>query len=238
MVTRVEDARFEQGEWVSGLRKVLAKVKPDVKLEPKKTALFIVDVQKGFCLPDFAPSLQTLKEIAPEDYSYFQERMKVLVPNLQRLQDFFRRNNLEVVQCVTHSRTEDGRDTDRSLGIHFPPGAPEAEVIDELKPRPNELLFTKTPSGMFGEHNTYYVLRRMGIEYLVFGGMLTDACVLATVKAAVDLFGADRIVVVEDCCAAFNEGDHISGIRVMGNTAAIGSTDTVIRHISEQLELG
>jgi len=235
MVMRVADSRYEEGEWVSDLHKVLVKEKPEIKLEPKKTALFIVDVQKGFCLPD-ALALQGLREKLPDNYRYFMNRLKIVVPNLQRLQDFFRRNKLEVIQCVIASRTLDGRDTDRSLGIHFPPGSQEAEVLDELKPEPNELVLTKTSSSMFAGYDTPYVLARMGIEYLVFGGTATNVCVQGTVTSAVDLFGTLKIVVVEDCCAAKSERDHVGAIRHMGSTATIASTESVINHLMQQLK--
>jgi nicotinamidase-related amidase len=89
---------------------------------------------------------------------------------------------------------------------------------------------------MFTGYDTPYVLARMGIEFLVFGGCVTDGCVQSTVTSAVDLFGAQKIVVVEDCCAAFSERDHIGAIRHMGSAATIASTDSVIKHLMQQLE--
>jgi len=103
------------------------------------------------------------------------EHLKLVVPNLQRLQTFFRKNNLEVVQCVTASFTRDGRDTDRSLGLPvIPHNSKWAEVLDELKPEPNELLLVKQTAGMFSGTNAYYVLKHMEIDYLAFGDMVSD----------------------------------------------------------------
>jgi nicotinamidase-related amidase len=238
MAVDIADPRYRQYRWVSSVSRLFAAAMPKTVLEPKRTALFIVDMQNENCLPD-AGMMTALKDVAPEDFDYYMKRLKIVVPNLQKLQSFFRTNGLEVVQCVTAPLTEDARDTWwHMLGYTLPPDSEGTKVIDELAPEPNELVLTKSTAGMFTGHNAYEVLRNMGINHLVFGGMATDTCVLATATAAGDLFGPPNIVIVEDACATFSEQDHVAGIRQMGNYKHISSTDTVIRHLTEQLEGG
>jgi nicotinamidase-related amidase len=236
MAASLADSRYEKDEWLSTYGKIIrAKPGPEVRFEPAKTALFIVDVQKGFCFPECDPDLPVMKEIAPEDYRYFVERQKIVVSNLQKLQSFFRENGLEVVQCVAASVTLDGRDRRKGSGVNIAPGSKEAEVLDELTPKPDEVLLTKTRASMFTGYNTYFMLENMGIEYLVFGGLLTDQCVQATVTSALDLLGGQRIAVVEDCCIAYSERDHVGAIRHMGTSATIASTASVINHLTDLL---
>ena len=239
MVVSVSDDRYKKRKWVSVATQLLEQVKPEIVLEPLKTALFIIDMQKGCCLPN-SFRCKKLEELAPEAFSYYMQRLKVVVPNLRKLQAFFRDNGLEVVQCVVESLTQDGRDRlppDKALEIHRPPNSEEAEVLDELKPLPDEIVFTKTTSGMFTPYNsTYHILRSMGIEHLVFGGCITEGCVESTVRAAFDLFGYTNVL-VEDCCATFSGDDvHVAAIRAMGSAyAEISSTNSVISHLTQQL---
>jgi nicotinamidase-related amidase len=238
MVAKVGDNRYNEGKWSSSIYKFAAKLpKPEIILEPDKTALFIIDMQKGFYLPD-SDTLKVIKAESPADYHYFIERLKIVVSNLKKLQDFFRKNNLEIIQCRVCSLTQDGRDRlapDKTLGIHFPPGSKGAELLDELKPEADEIVLSKTTASMFTPYSTCDILRSMGIEHLVFGGCITEGCVESTVRTALDHFGWANVV-VEDCCASFNEDHHVASIRAMGFAfAEIASTQSVIYHLTEQI---
>ncbi len=75
-----------------------------------------------------------------------------------------------------------------------------AEVIDALAPLDNEIVIPKTSSSLFNSTNFEYVLRNLGVEYLMVMGMITDQCVETTIRD-----GCDRgflMTVVEDACAA------------------------------------
>jgi hypothetical protein len=94
-----------------------------------------------------------------------------------------------VIFTVIESLTPDGRD--RSLDhkisrLHFPKGSWEAEVIPELAPVGDEIVIPKTASGIFNATNVEYVLRNLGIEYLVVYGIMTDQCIESTVRDAAD----------------------------------------------------
>jgi ureidoacrylate peracid hydrolase len=238
LAIELADPRYEEDKWTSSQHKIRVGIIPKVSLIPHKTALLIVDMQKAYCVPevDGAGVLKRLKEILPEDFEYYVKRLKTVVANLQKLQRFFRDNCLEVVYCVVSSLTADGRDRDTSMGIHFPPYSPDAQVVDQLKPQGDELCLSKTTSSLFAFSNAHHVLVQMGIEYLVIGGMATDGCVQATATGAKDLFGPRKIAVVEDSCAAFSEEDHIGSIRQISSYGVITSTNRVIQHLKEQLQ--
>ena len=110
-----------------------------------------------------------------------------------------------MIECLTR----DGRD--RSLdykisGIFAAKGSWEAEVIDELRPGDDEIVIPKTSSSLFNSTNCEYVLRNLGIEYVMVMGMLTDQCVETAVRD-----GCDRgflMTLVDDACAAYSEERH------------------------------
>lgn len=175
-------------------------------IEPEKTALLVIDMQKGLYNEE--------RTAAESERSYLYDRIRnSVIPNGQRLIASFRMARVEVIYTVIECLTIDGRD--RSLdykisGLFAAKGSTEAEVIDELAPLDNEIIIPKTSSSLFNSTNFDYVLRNLGVEYLVVMGILTDQCVETTVRD-----GCDRgylITVVEDACAADSNKRHAESL--------------------------
>ena len=87
--------------------------------------------------------------------------------------------------------TRDGRD--RSLdykisGIDVPRGSWDAQILDEIAPGADEMVFRKTSSSVFISTNIDYVLRNLGVRSLIVAGMMTDQCVESAVRNACDLW--------------------------------------------------
>jgi ureidoacrylate peracid hydrolase len=171
-------------------------------IEPSRSALLVVDLQK--CSYDYDVTPAT-----PED-AYLHARIRdSVIPNGRRLIAACRAARVEVIYTVIECLTLDGRD--RSLdykiaGMFVAKGSRDAEVIDALAPLENEIVIPKTSSSLFNSTNFEYVLRNLGIEYVMVMGMLTDQCVETTIRD-----GCDRgflMTAVEDCCAARSERRH------------------------------
>jgi nicotinamidase-related amidase len=170
--------------------------------EPESTALLVIDMQnRGY---------NAAKVRAHPEHAYFHARISQLViPNCRRLIAACRSAGVEVIYTVIECLTLDGRD--RSLdykisGLFAAKGSWEAQVIDELAPLENEIVIPKTSSSLFNSTSFEYVLRNLGIEYLLVTGIVTDQCVETTVRD-----GCDRgfmMTVVEDACAAYSEQRH------------------------------
>jgi ureidoacrylate peracid hydrolase len=128
--------------------------------------------------------------------------------------------------------TLDGRD--RSLdykisGLFAAKGSREAEVIDELAPLDNEIVIPKTSSSLFNSTNFEYVLRNLGVEYLMVMGMITDQCVETTVRD-----GCDRgflMTLVEDACAAGSEHRHEESLIGIDGYCRRRTTDELIAEL-------
>jgi nicotinamidase-related amidase len=197
-------------------------------VEPDRTALLVVDLQKGEYNPD--------KIAAEPQHAYLFERIRqVVIPNGQKLLAAGRAAGVEVIYTVVESLTLDGRD--RSLdykvsGIFFPKGAWGAEVLDELKPLPNEIVIPKTSSSLFNSTNFEYVLRNLGVEYVIVMGIVTDQCVETAVRD-----GCDRgfmMTLVDDACATFSEQRHKEALIGFKGYCRIRTTDQVIEELQRQ----
>src|SRR5258708_22102730 len=130
------------------------------------------------------------------------------------LQQACRRGGIEVTYTLIESMTSDGRD--RSLdykisGFNVPKGSPDARMVEELTPDPDEIVFPKTSSSVFISTNIDYVLRNLGTRYLIIAGCLTDQCVDSAVRDACDL--GYLVTVPTDACLTLSTERHESSLR-------------------------
>jgi nicotinamidase-related amidase len=162
-------------------------------MDPRRTALLLVDLQEGTCGAEQARQ-------RPCFHGLFRQRT---LPALQRALALARGQGIEVIHTVIANLTADGRD--RSLdykrcGMGFPPGSAPTRVIDELAPRPDELVLPKSSSSPFSSTTLDYLLRNIGIETLIVAGILTDQCIDHTVKDAADR--GYRVICLPEACMA------------------------------------
>jgi nicotinamidase-related amidase len=194
-----------------------------------ETALLLVDMQRAWVIPGADPA-------HPErgaDHYYYRQLREVVVPNQVRLVATARAAKVEVVHTIIESLTADGRDRslDHKLSdIHLPRGAPEAQVIAELAPGPDEIVLPKTSSGVFNSTNIDYVLRNLGVRFLVVAGIVTDQCVDMAVRDAADR--GYMVTCVADACATYTEERHRAALRAFGGYCWISDTATVEARLS------
>jgi ureidoacrylate peracid hydrolase len=151
----------------------------EVPIDPAHAALLIIDVQ-NYCVR---------AEVGKTEY-FRQSLRNTVLPNIRRLQTACRSGGIEVMYSVIENMTRDGRD--RSLdykisGIDVQCGSWEAQVVDEIAPADDEMIFRKTSSSVFISTNIDYVLRNLGIRSLIVAGLMTDQCVESAVHDACDL---------------------------------------------------
>jgi nicotinamidase-related amidase len=172
-----------------------------VRLEPGRTALLVVDMQRAFLDPGEA------MEVAPA---------REIVPRVQDLLGLFRGRGLPVVftefvysEAVPllvgqlhpeHRRAAPG--APRGFGRPSSScleGEDNCRTVTALAPRPGELVIRKHWYDAFQGTPLEGALRARGVASLVVTGTMTDICVLASVVGA---FNREfRTVVVEDAVA-------------------------------------
>jgi nicotinamidase-related amidase len=172
-----------------------------LRLEPGRTALLVVDMQRGFVDPGEALEVPQAREI---------------VPAIQHLLAVFRSRRLPVVFTEfvyservpllvgdlhpEHKPAQPGAPTGFGLpSSNCLEGHPSAETIPALAPRPDELVVRKHGYDAFHGTPLDGALRARGVTSLVVTGTLTDICVLASIVGA---FNREyRVTVVEDAVA-------------------------------------
>lgn len=176
-----------------------------------KVALMCIDVQYLDAAEGHGLFKTPERSGVPEEgQKYYFERLKsVVLPGMRTLQNAFRENRLEVIHCRICAMTQDGRDRGaghRRLKLLASPGSKEAEFLEEVAPRGDEIIFNKTASGVFSSTNIHYVLANMGIKSLYLSGVYTNECVETTARDACDL--GYFVSVIDDACATVTHKLH------------------------------
>lgn len=185
----------------------------DLVLPPDETALLCIDVQ-NYGLP---PRESTGEQAR---WGWFDQRMhETVMPNLRALQDRFRARGIDVIHARIACLLNDGRD--RSLSQKMPgwnnllmPRDSEAsQIVEQVAPRGDEIVVTKTTDSALTGTNLRLVLANMGIRHVIVTGIYTDQCVSSTVRSLAD--ESFNVVVVEDCCAAGTEALHLHELEII-----------------------
>jgi nicotinamidase-related amidase len=140
-----------------------------------KKALLIIDVQNDY----FEGGNHTLVNAAEAG------------SQAQRVLQAARKQQLPVVH-IQHLAINEGAD-------FFLPDTPGAAIHASVCPAPGETTITKHYPNSFRETKLLEFLQQNNVSHLVILGMMTDVCVDATVRAAMDL--GFVTTVVGDACA-------------------------------------
>jgi len=202
----------------------------EIPIDPTHAALLIVDVQNYCAHPDGTG----LSELDAQQRRHLIGRLReTVLPNLQRLQSACRRAHVEVVYAAVENMTRDGRD--RSLdykisGIDVPPGSWDAQLLTDIAPADDEMIFRKTSSSVFISTNIDYVLRNLAVRSLIIAGMLTDQCVESAVRDACDL--GYLVTLVTDACATNSPERHEQSLIGIRGYCRQRTTDALVTEIA------
>ena len=208
----------------------------EIPIIPRQSALLFIDVQNYNARPDGGEYKD--KGLLPAEiekkYDYFFTHLKMIaIPNMQRLQSACRKKNIEVMYTVIESLTKDGRD--RSLdykitGFNVPKGSWDAKVLAQIRPMEDEIVIPKTSSSVFISTNIDFILRNLGVNFLIVSGLLTDQCISHAVRDACD-YGY-LVTLITDACATFSQERHETALRQVKGYCRQRTTDEFLQEIT------
>ncbi len=167
------------------------------------SAVLVIDMANDFVFPSGV--------IAGAGGAEYQERAQAIIPRLSRLLDAARHNGTLVVYATDAHTPDDGEL--RKWPPHSMKGTKLAEIVDDLRPGPDDLVLEKNTYSAFASTDLERLLRDRGITRLYITGLHTDCCAR---HASADAFqkGFD-LVWVTDALQAFTEEAHRSGLEYM-----------------------
>ena len=187
---------------------------PDLNLDPVKTALLSMDMQKA---PVRKSAMFRARNVGEAAKSVLQaaRQAEVLVVHavIDYQPDFFSPKNVFLQKI--------------RIPILSAPGVDVAEllqIVDEVRPVGDEPIIRKPRMNPFFGTALDSMLRSRDIDTVVLMGVATEFVVEAAARHAAD---ADyRVIVLEDCCAAFSDEAHRASLHTMDHLATLAtSTD-------------
>jgi nicotinamidase-related amidase len=166
--------------------------------EPGRTALVVVDMQRGFLDPGEAmevpPARETVAAIQALLQLFRTRRMPLVFT------EFVYAESAPLLVGRLHPEHQPAKPgAPRGFGLPSSScleGTPSADTVPELAPRPGELVVRKRGYDAFAGTPLDGALRARNVTSLVVAGTMTDICVLATVIGA--FHREYRVTVVED----------------------------------------
>jgi nicotinamidase-related amidase len=185
-------------------------------LDPKKTALVLIDLQNGIVATPTVP------------YSSAEVMAKGKL-----LAQTFRSKGATVV----YVRVDMGNVLDLPVDSPMrdpsapPPPASASELSPEAGFQTGDLLITKRHWGAFAGTNLEQELKQRGIDTVVLGGISTNAGVESTARQGTGLGFA--FVIVEDACAARDAEAHRYAFeKIFPRLARVRKTDEVLAAVA------
>jgi len=202
----------------------------DWNLDPRRTALLVIDVQNDYAHKDGYFGKILGSEIA---------RIRRILNPLKHLIDACKESNIEIIWLQSVRTPNDNeRVRHRILPPNFAKnpswlGGPTkgswgAEIIEEVRPRgQSDVVIQKTRNSAFFKTNLEDMLRSRGIDTLLFTGLATNICVESSLRDA--YFRDFDAILVEDCCAAMDTRSHDSTVRTVKDAyGVVASSKQVI----------
>ena len=164
----------------------------NLSVDKSKTALVVIDLQKGIASRPTAP--------------YAAD---AVIKNAAALADAFRKNNMPVF-LVRVTPSPDGKDAlhpvaDQAMPAWNPP-ADWADIVPEMGPKQGDFVITKHQWGAFYGTELDLEFRRRGITTMVLCGISTNIGVESTARFAYE-YGYQQIF-AEDAMAAMSAEEH------------------------------
>lgn len=194
-------------------------------LDPAKTALVVVDIQKDFAAPD---GLLGRVGVDLTDAEAVIDRIEEITP-LARAAGM----TLAYMRVVTTPES----DSDALKAFHTRRGDPGGQAIcrtDDggsdyyrVTPAPGDIEIEKLLYDSFHGTDLEQQLRGRGIDTLVITGLSTDCCVDQTARAA--FHRNFNVFLVTDACGAYEAGLHQSSLNVLSKNCALLTTSADLK---------
>lgn len=167
------------------------------KIDPKETALIIVDMQKGFVekgFPLYNPIAEAQVPVIADFKKFCKEKgipvfLSAFVQDPEYHNDFYWFRNEE-----RGLLNEDGTCKLRR-------GTPDGEITDALAPTGDDTYFTKYTYSCFAHTELETMLKKKKIRTVIVVGTCTDWCVDSTIRDA--YHGDYNVVALTDCISTY-----------------------------------
>jgi ureidoacrylate peracid hydrolase len=181
------------------------------RLDPRRTALIVIDMQTTFCEPGAPAEVPGSRGIVAE---------------INRLAAALRLRDVPIIWVLHANIQRNGRSDWELFFNHIVADEIRARTIESLAPGrqsvwrdltvdKDDLTIIKNRYSALiqGSSSLERVLRNLGIDTILIAGTKTNVCCEATARDAMML--DFKVVMVTDCCAALSDDEHRATLETM-----------------------
>ena len=215
---------------------------PPATLDPHRTALLVIDMQRDFLHPD-GYAARAGMDIGPLRAAIEPVGTLLAAARAARLTIVHTREGHlpDLSDCPPYKLAR-SRNAGAQIGSPGPMGRLLVrgehghDFIDDLQPLPGEIVIDKPGYSAFEHTALAQVLTTRGIDTLLLCGITTEVCVSSTLRAAVDR--GYRCITVGDACASADLGLHEAALRMIGVEGGIFGHVCGVAEIEDALITG
>ncbi|MDM5340530.1 isochorismatase family cysteine hydrolase [Fictibacillus enclensis] len=217
----------------------------DGKIDPKKTALLIIDMQIDFCgeggyvdRMGYDLSL-TRKPIKP---------IKDLLETVRQIGDFTVIHTREGHKPDLSDLPANKRWRSKQIGAEIGSMGPAGRIlvrgeygwgiIEELSPTVGEIIIDKPGKGSFYATELDLILKNKGITHLILTGITTDVCVHTTMREANDR--GYECLILDDCTGATDYDNHLAALNMVkmqgGVFGSVSGSEQLIKSLGHLIQ--
>jgi len=179
------------------------------ELDPRKTALLIIDMQNTFCLPGAPGEVPTARDVVPEINDLAEKLRPFGVPVFWILHTNTLNDGISDWEVFFNHVVRNSDVRQRMVESL----APESQKVwDDLIVEDGDVTIIKNRYSAFahGSSTLERVLRNRGVDTVLVGGTKTNVCCDSTARDAMML--DFKAVMVSDCCAASSDEEHLASL--------------------------
>ena len=203
----------------------------DGNLDPRRTALLVIDLQIDFLAEDgyFARK------------GYDPAPLRAILPAVNAVISAARGAGCPILHTRQGHRadgadlTDYGRWRRRRAGLEGTEvllrSSPGFQIVPEIAVHPDDAIVDKTANGAFTYTDLEQILQAKAVTHLLFAGCTTDVCVHTTLREAVDR--NYQCLLIEDACASGDPFAHEAAVHMVtvedGIFGVVASSAEVIK---------
>ncbi len=164
---------------------------------PTKSAMIVIDMERGFIEPESAHCIRTAKATVPACSRAMAMAREKGIP-VFLVNRIYRANGCDVESTRYHTWIAGGKAmTPGSTGLL------SYEMPEGMEPQPGDYTLIKPRFSAFFQTELDLILRRLRVETVILTGTTTPNCIRTTCYDAVSL--DYNVVILPDCCSAQTE---------------------------------
>lgn len=201
------------------------------EIDLDRTALLLMDFQAAYVRPDVGLGPELARDF-PRAHAYYYGRLAdVVIPNAARLLQAFRELDLPVIFTRLGTMLPAAADLpawswrSRAPEARVARGDRAYELVPELPAGPEDLVIDRPTLSPFNASPLDQVLRNMGVENLVVGGVQSEGAPETAARTAGER--GYTAFLIEDACATLDPAEHDATFQGL-TWAAVRTTDEIL----------